>query len=89
MEQGTMICVFQTVAASGMRAVLACLALLVGLSSGCARAADAPVRDVVHLNRDWHFFLGDAAGAGATDYRERDWQHIHLPHSFSMPYFLG
>lgn len=84
-----MICLFQTVAASGMRAVLACLALLVGLSSGCARAADAPVRDVVQLNRGWHFFLGDAAGADATDYRERDWQHIHLPHSFSMPYFLG
>jgi beta-galactosidase len=75
--------------AAAARAVLACLAVVLGLCGGVAHAADAPVRDVVQLNRDWRFFLGDDAGAAATDYRERDWQHIHLPHSFSMPYFLG
>ena len=61
---------------------------LLSLASGAARA-DAQGRDIVQLNRAWTFTLGDPAGAGAGGEVGKDWEKINLPHSFSMPYFLG
>ena len=61
---------------------------MLSLASGAARA-DAQGRDIVQLNRAWTFTLGDPAGAGAGGEVGKDWEKINLPHSFSMPYFLG
>jgi hypothetical protein len=61
---------------------------MLSLASGAARA-DAQGRDIVQLNRAWTFTLGDPAGAGAGGDVGKDWEKINLPHSFSMPYFLG
>ncbi|WP_395408365.1 glycoside hydrolase family 2 TIM barrel-domain containing protein [Pseudoduganella sp. UC29_106] len=66
--------------------VLAYAALL--FASAHASAAK-PVRQVLQLNRAWTFTLGDPSGAAASAYADHDWQQINLPHSFSMPYFLG
>jgi beta-galactosidase len=90
---------------SGMRRAASAaiaLAMLVGAMLAAAPpavAADtvreggagsgAPVREVVQLNRDWDFFLGDLPDASAPAQRSEDWQAINLPHSFSLPYFLG
>ena len=47
-----------------------------------------PVRERVNLNRCWKFMLGDASGAERVDYDDGSWTDIHLPHSFSIPYFM-
>ena len=45
-------------------------------------------REVVNLNREWKYQRGDHPGAERTDYDDSAWEHIGLPHSFSIPYFL-
>lgn len=65
-------------------------ALLVLMVSALGEAAPAhPAREIVPLNREWTFTLGDPKGAEATAYPDQAWQRAHLPHSFSTPYFLG
>lgn len=39
------------------------------------------------FNRDWKFVLGDVKGAEAPNFSDATWEHIGLPHSFSIPYF--
>ncbi len=39
------------------------------------------------FNRDWKFVLGDVPEAAAPDFNDGAWEHIGLPHSFSIPYF--
>lgn len=69
-----------------MKRVLAALAwLLLGAS---AMAAEPP-RQVVHMNREWLFVLGDPKGAEESAFNDANWEVAHLPHSFSTPYFLG
>jgi beta-galactosidase len=46
-------------------------------------------RTKVNFNRDWIFQLGDHTGAELTNFNDNEWQHIGLPHSFSIPYFLS
>jgi beta-galactosidase len=70
------------------RCFLSILLAVCWLVSGLARAAD-PGREIVQLNRSWTFTLGDPAGAQASGPVGKDWEQINLPHSFSMPYFLG
>ena len=62
--------------------------LLLALAGACASAA-APGRQIVPLNREWTFTLGDPAGAQAAAFDDSRWEVAHLPHSFSTPYFLG
>lgn len=45
-------------------------------------------REVVNLNREWTYQRGDHPGAERTDYDDSAWEHIGLPHSFSIPYFM-
>ncbi len=45
------------------------------------------VRQHINLNRDWRFTLGDVPAAASTDFDDRNWSRIGLPHSFSIPYF--
>jgi beta-galactosidase len=51
--------------------------------------ADGRGRETVQLNRAWTFTLGDPARAAASGDIDSGWERINLPHSFSMPYFLG
>lgn len=46
-----------------------------------ANAAASPFKRSI-WNREWDFRLEDEPGKGP-------WQSVHLPHSFSMPYFLS
>lgn len=62
--------------------------LLLALVGVHADAAEAP-RQVVPMNREWKFTMGDPAGAQATAFNDSQWNVTHLPHSFSIPYFLG
>jgi beta-galactosidase len=68
--------------------LLAYAALLFSML-GHAAPIDQPVRQVVELNREWTFTLGDPKGAEAVGYADKGWQRANLPHSFSIPYFLG
>jgi hypothetical protein len=54
--------------------------------AGAAEAA-GPARQDININRDWKFMLGDAPGGEAVAFDDAKWDAIHLPHSFSMPYF--
>lgn len=47
------------------------------------------VREHQNINREWKFCLGDVPGAAAADYDDASWADVHLPHTFSLPYFLG
>jgi len=60
----------------------------------CAQAqpADSPKiatagRTRINFNADWRFKLGKNDGAEAPRFDDGGWQHVGLPHSFSMPYF--
>jgi hypothetical protein len=53
------------------------------------RAVGASARQTLNLNREWKFALGDHPGAQKVDYDDRAWSAIHLPHSFSTPYFAA
>lgn len=46
------------------------------------------IRKPVNLNRDWLFTLGDKVGAEEVTFSVQGWEHINLPHSFSLPYFM-
>lgn len=52
------------------------------------QAMNTDGREVVNLNREWTYQRGDHPGAERTDYDDSAWEHIGLPHSFSIPYFL-
>lgn len=81
------------VSADGMmsavaRGFLILMFALLWLASGNARADDQG-REIVQLNREWTFTLGDPAGAAASGDIDKAREQINLPHSFSIPYFLG
>lgn len=59
----------------------------IGLLGNIAVAAD--VRQRININREWKFKLGDATDARQSEYDDSGWQHVGLPHSFSIPYFLS
>jgi hypothetical protein len=54
-----------------------------------AKNTDCPLRNKINLNREWMFQLGDYKGAESIAFNDDNWQHIGLPHSFSIPYFLS
>ena len=67
-------------------------ALLICASIGSAHAPqNIPVAEVgrvrVNFNADWRFKLGHNDGAQAPAFDDAGWEHVGLPHSFSMPYF--
>ena len=55
----------------------------------CCSAAPGGVRELINLNRGWTYLRGDHPGAEQVDYDDSEWEHIGLPHSFSIPYFLS
>jgi len=46
-----------------------------------ARAADLP-REVISLDQDWRFHLGDTTNAIAPDYDDHDWRRVDVPHDY-------
>lgn len=52
-------------------------------------AAKGGWREVVNLNREWTYQRGDFPGAERASYDDSRWEHIGLPHSFSIPYFMS
>jgi hypothetical protein len=54
-----------------------------------SRGGAAELRQVVNFNREWTFQLGDHHGAEAVGFDDGAWEHVGLPHSFSMPYFAA
>lgn len=68
--------------------ILTALLLLCCGSLYCS-AAPGGVRELMNLNRGWTYLRGDHPGAEQVDYDDSEWEHIGLPHSFSIPYFLS
>lgn len=52
-------------------------------------AAKGGWREVVNLNREWTYQRGDFPSAERAAYDDSQWEHIGLPHSFSIPYFMS
>ena len=46
-------------------------------------------RVVSNLNAEWKFKLGTVENGQAVDLDDSQWETAHIPHSFSMPYFLS
>src|SRR3954447_24687692 len=64
--------------------------LLIALLSACSMALPAAdLRQVINLNREWTFQLGDVAGADAVKFDDSKWDAANVPHSFSTPYFAA
>jgi len=45
-------------------------------------------RETWNINRDWKFIREDVKGAEVPAYNDDGWSPVHLPHTFSLPYFL-
>ncbi|MBR6241342.1 MAG: hypothetical protein IKQ82_07805 [Lentisphaeria bacterium] len=73
--------------------------LLLGATQFNAQAAAVEVaagkkpplsgRVVSNLNAEWKFKLGSVEHGEAVDLDDSKWETTHIPHSFSMPYFLS
>ncbi len=46
-------------------------------------------RVVSNLNAEWKFKLGSVENGQAVDLDDSQWELAHIPHSFSLPYFLS
>ena len=46
-------------------------------------------RVVSNVNAEWKFKLGSVENGQAVDLDDSQWELAHIPHSFSMPYFLS
>lgn len=55
----------------------------------CGHSTSNGWREVVNLNREWTYQRGDYPGAEQVAYDDSSWEHIGLPHSFSIPYFMS
>ena len=75
---------------SVVQALTAACALAVACVSGAAPAVSIPAhsgRTKINFNADWRFKLGQSDGAEAAAFDDQGWEHVGLPHSFSLPYF--
>ena len=73
-------------------ALIACATSLAGAFIAHAQRPERPAvaesgRTRTSFNADWHFRLGKVDGAEASAFDDSGWEHVGLPHSFSMPYF--
>lgn len=63
--------------------------LLPAILAGAVCHAAPALRESINFNRDWKYQAGDHAGAETSDYDDKAWEVIGLPHSFSTPYFMS
>jgi len=68
-------------------AALLTLGAVAWAPSADAAAASRPLRTRANFNADWRFRLGTVDGGERPDFDDRSWEHVGLPHSFSIPYF--
>lgn len=47
------------------------------------------VRELININGGWKYMKGDFLGADSLNYDDSCWEHVGIPHSFSMPYFMS
>lgn len=52
-----------------------------------ATSIAAAGRSRTNFNADWRFKLGTVQNGEAAELNDADWEHVGLPHSFSIPYF--
>lgn len=55
---------------------------------GTTTHAQNTTREKININREWKFILSDVPGAEAPAFDDDKWTDTHLPHSFSIPYFM-
>lgn len=55
----------------------------------CIYAKAENVRIKNNINREWKYNRGDIRGAELPEYGDGAWENVSLPHSFSIPYFMG
>lgn len=53
------------------------------------QAADKPVREEINFNREWKYMRGNPDSAEKSDFSDKHWEEVGLPHSFSIPYFMS
>jgi beta-galactosidase len=57
------------------------VALIAGHAFAGSGVTDTP-RQIVSLDSDWRFHLGDISNAIAPDYDDRDWRQVDVPHDY-------
>lgn len=70
------------------RAILSLFVAGAIFSTANGATVSAPGRQRVNINREWKFLIGDHLGAEQVDFNDADWTATHIPHSFSIPYFM-
>ncbi len=63
--------------------------IILGLFSSVLWGGTLSSRKTTLINSDWKYFKGDCPGAEQRQFDDTSWEHIGLPHSFSIPYFLS
>jgi Beta-galactosidase/beta-glucuronidase len=58
-----------------------CLLLLIIFSVGTSAAQ---VRQIISIDKDWKFFLGDAENAQSVNFNDNDWRQLRVPHDWSI-----
>ncbi len=53
-----------------------------------AKTSEYPIQ-TINFNREWRFAIGDHPGAERYGFDDKNWEHVGVPHSFSMPYFMS
>ena len=66
-----------------MRALILSV-LVASIFFACDSESDKNPRNTVLFTDDWKFHLGDAEGAQAVDYDDRQWRELDLPHDWSI-----
>jgi beta-galactosidase/beta-glucuronidase len=61
--------------------------MLTTLIKPVLRSVQAQERTRQNFNREWRFALGDVKGGESAGFDDSAWDHVGLPHSFSIPYF--
>jgi beta-galactosidase len=46
--------------------------------------AQSKSRQVYSMDQNWSFYLGDATGAHKSDFKDKDWRKLNVPHDWSI-----
>jgi len=63
------------------------LVLFIALYSCSNVEQEKSNRTKTNINREWQFTFSSEIANFSSDTNEGDWEHVGLPHSFSIPYF--
>lgn len=68
--------------------ILVCVFSLTSMNCIAQNKSQSKIRQKNNFNREWQFSIGDFTNAPEITYDDHPWQKVHLPHSFSIPYFM-